>query len=151
MIIKKAMVYNITKIFVSRPVLKTLLMMMIITVVGLSFASCSKEKAEPERLVNVRVWSAETRRVQPYLETTGTLKPDEEVLVTTEAGMEEIELEITETSHIGHVMMPHGFGLVYSGKKYGANVNRLTKSAHRDQFGTPLHRFVPCRVEALSA
>ncbi len=84
MIIKKAMVYNITKIFVSRPVLKTLLMMMIITVVGLSFASCSKEKAEPERLVNVRVWSAETRRVQPYLETTGTLKPDEEVLVTTE-------------------------------------------------------------------
>ena len=84
MIIKKAMVYNITTIFVSRPVLKALLMMMMITVVGLSFASCSKEKAEPERLVNVRVWSAETRRVQPYLETTGTLKPDEEVLVTTE-------------------------------------------------------------------
>ena len=54
MIIKKAMVYNITTIFVSRPVLKALLMMMMITVVGLSFASCSKEKAEPERLVNVR-------------------------------------------------------------------------------------------------
>ncbi len=78
------MVCNVTKIFVSRPVLKALLMMMIITVVGLSFVSCSKEKAEPERLVNVRVWSAETRRVQPYLETIGTLKPDEEVLVTTE-------------------------------------------------------------------
>ena len=78
------MVCNVIKIFVSRPVLKALLMMMIVTVVGLSFASCSKEKAEPERLVNVRVWSAETRRVQPYLETTGTLKPDEEVLVTTE-------------------------------------------------------------------
>jgi membrane fusion protein (multidrug efflux system) len=84
MILKKAMVCNVTKIFVSRPVLKALLMMMIITVVGLSFVSCSKEKAEPERLVNVRVWSAETRRVQPYLETIGTLKPDEEVLVTTE-------------------------------------------------------------------
>jgi hypothetical protein len=49
----------------------------------------------------------------------------------------------------GHVVMPHGFGLVYNGRKYGANVNRLTKNTHRDQFGTPIHRYVPCRVEAL--
>jgi hypothetical protein len=35
------------------------------------------------------------------------------------------------------------------GKKYGANVNRLTKNMHRDQFGTPMHRYVPCRVEAV--
>jgi multidrug efflux pump subunit AcrA (membrane-fusion protein) len=50
-----------------------------------SLAACSKEKqAEPERLVNVRVWTAETRTVQPYLETTGTLKADEEVLVSSE-------------------------------------------------------------------
>ena len=77
------------------------------------------------------------------------LKDGQQVRVTTEAGTEEIELEITDTAHNGHVVIPHGFGLVYNGKKYGANVNRLTKNTHRDQFGTPIHRFVPCRVEAL--
>lgn len=62
----------------------TVLLMMVILAV-FSFASCKKEKkAEPERLVNVRVWPAEIKRVQPYLETTGTLKADEEVTVSSE-------------------------------------------------------------------
>ena len=77
------------------------------------------------------------------------LKDGQKVRVTTEAGSEEIELEITDTARKGHVVMPHGFGLVYDGVKYGANVNRLTKNTHRDQFGTPMHRYVPCRVEGL--
>jgi hypothetical protein len=38
---------------------------------------------------------------------------------------------------------------VHQGVAYGANVNRLTKTTHRDFLGTPLHRFVPCRVEPL--
>ncbi len=71
------------------------------------------------------------------------------VNVTTEAGSTEIELEVTKEIRTGQVMIPHGFGLEYEGKVYGANVNRLTKNTHRDQLaGTPLHRFVPCRVEA---
>ncbi|MEN6360581.1 MAG: molybdopterin dinucleotide binding domain-containing protein, partial [Smithella sp.] len=77
------------------------------------------------------------------------LKDGQQVKVTTEAGSEEIELEITDTAHKGHVVIPHGFGMIYNGVKYGANVNRLTKNTHRDQFGTPIHRFVPCRVEAV--
>ncbi|HPC85237.1 MAG TPA: molybdopterin-dependent oxidoreductase [Smithellaceae bacterium] len=77
------------------------------------------------------------------------LKDKEQVRVITEAGTEEIELEITDTAYKGHVVIPHGFGMIYNGVKYGANVNRLTKNTHRDQFGTPMHRFVPCRVEAL--
>ena len=77
------------------------------------------------------------------------LTDGQQVRVTTEAGSEEIELEVTDTARNGHVVIPHGFGLVYNGRKYGANVNRLTKNTHRDQFGTPIHRFVPCRVEAL--
>lgn len=77
------------------------------------------------------------------------LKDGQQVRVTTEAGSEEIDLEITDSARKGHVVIPHGFGLVYNGKKYGANVNRLTKNTHRDQFGTPMHRYVPCRVEAL--
>jgi len=77
------------------------------------------------------------------------LKDGQQVRVTTEAGSEQIELEITETARKGHVVIPHGFGLVYNGVKYGANVNRLTRNTHRDQYGTPIHRFVPCRVEAI--
>jgi anaerobic selenocysteine-containing dehydrogenase len=71
------------------------------------------------------------------------------VKVITEAGEETIEVEVTESARKGQVIIPHGFGLVYNGVKYGANVNRLTKNTHRDQFGTPIHRYVPCRVEAL--
>lgn len=71
------------------------------------------------------------------------------VRVTTEAGFETIELEITGEARRGHVSMPHGFGLVYGGQVYGANVNRLTKNTNRDHLGTPMHRYVPCRVEAI--
>jgi membrane fusion protein (multidrug efflux system) len=100
MILKKDMVCSSRKIFVSRSV-KALLMIMITMMVILSFASCSKEKAEPERLVNVRVWSTETRRVQPYLETTGTLKPDEEVLVTTEVDGIVRKIHVDEGTNVG--------------------------------------------------
>jgi anaerobic selenocysteine-containing dehydrogenase len=90
-----------------------------------------------------------TLAMHPADAATLNLKDGQQVRVTTEAGFEEIELEVSDTAHIGHVVIPHGFGLVYNGKKYGANVNRLTKNTHRDQFGTPIHRYVPCRVEAL--
>ena len=71
------------------------------------------------------------------------------VKVITEAGEETIEVEVTKDARKGQVIIPHGFGLVYNGVKYGANVNRLTKNTHRDHVGTPIHRYVPCRVEAV--
>ncbi len=72
------------------------------------------------------------------------------VRVVTEAGEVTIEAEITEATRKGQVLMPHGFGMIHQGKAYGANVNRLTKNTYRDRFAaTPLHRYVPCRVEAL--
>jgi anaerobic selenocysteine-containing dehydrogenase len=71
------------------------------------------------------------------------------VRIITEAGEETIEVEVTEAARKGQVVIPHGFGLVYNGVKYGVNVNRLTKNTHRDFVGTPLHRYVPCRVEAI--
>jgi len=77
------------------------------------------------------------------------LKDGQVVKITTAAGNERIELEVTGSVRPGQVMLPHGFGLDYEGEVYGANVNRLTKNTHRDRLaGTPLHRFVPCRVEA---
>ncbi|MFH1113173.1 MAG: molybdopterin-dependent oxidoreductase [Pseudomonadota bacterium] len=70
--------------------------------------------------------------------------------VITEAGEEVILVEITDDARAGHVVIAHGFGLVYQGRKHGANVNRLTKNTHRDRLAaTPYHRYVPCRVEPL--
>ena len=77
------------------------------------------------------------------------LKDGQLVRITTEAGSVEVELEVTDSARQGHVAIPHGFGLVYDGKSYGVNVNRLTKNTNRDFLGTPMHRYVPCRVEAL--
>lgn len=80
------------------------------------------------------------------------LQDGQMVRVATEAGWVELELEVDESSKPGTVIIPHGFGLVYQGKQYGANVNRLTSAKHRDPLaGTPLHRFVPCRLEPASA
>ncbi len=78
------------------------------------------------------------------------LEDAQRVKVITEAGEVEIELEVRGSARPGHVVIPHGFGLEYEGEVHGVNVNRLTGSAHRDPLaGTPLHRYVPCRVEAL--
>jgi anaerobic selenocysteine-containing dehydrogenase len=71
------------------------------------------------------------------------------VRVTTRAGSERGELELDPDQRPGTLLIPHGFGLVYEGQVYGLNVNRLTSAGHRDRLaGTPLHRYVPCRVEA---
>ncbi len=78
------------------------------------------------------------------------LEDRQTVRITTEAGEETVELEVTDSARKGQVLMPHGFGLKYDGKVHGANVNRLAKNTNRDPLaGTPLHRYVPCRVEAI--
>jgi anaerobic selenocysteine-containing dehydrogenase len=73
-----------------------------------------------------------------------------EVVVETEAGSIRIEAEVTDTSHQGQVVVPHGFGLVHGGETHGANVNRLAPKKHRDRLAaTPLHRYIPCRVRKI--
>ncbi len=69
--------------------------------------------------------------------------------ITTEAGTAVLEVEITEMTAPGLVLIPHGFGYTFEGKVQGVNVNRLTRNTHRDTLGTPLHRYVPCRVTAV--
>jgi len=73
------------------------------------------------------------------------------VRVTTEAGSETGELQVSGQVRRGMVLIPHGFGLIYDGRVYGLNVNRLTKTTHRDPLGTPIHRYVPCRVAAVES
>lgn len=77
------------------------------------------------------------------------VKDGRKVRITTEAGTLEIEVEVTDMARPGHVVIPHGFGLVYNGKAHGVNVNRLTKNTNRDWLGTPMHRYVRCRIEAV--
>jgi len=78
------------------------------------------------------------------------LSDGQRVKVTTEAGEETIELQVTNTTRPGYIMIPHGFGLVHQGEAYGANANRLAKNTHRDQIAaTPLHRYIRGRVEAI--
>jgi anaerobic selenocysteine-containing dehydrogenase len=91
-----------------------------------------------------------TLAIHPDDAATLLITDGQSVRVITEAGQVEIEAEISEATRKGQVLMPHGFGLVHEGKAHGANVNRLTKNTYRDRFAaTPLHRYVPCRVEAI--
>ena len=76
------------------------------------------------------------------------LSDGQEVQVTTQAGSASGELQVSEQVREGMALIPHGFGLIYDGQVHGINVNYLTKNTHRDPLGTPLHRFVPCRIEA---
>ncbi|MRR16848.1 MAG: efflux RND transporter periplasmic adaptor subunit [Deltaproteobacteria bacterium] len=81
---------------------RTVLAVVLIGLLIVSLLSCKKEKkAEPERLVNVRTWTAEIKRVQPYLETTGTLKADEEVVVSSEVDGIIKKLFVEEGSPVG--------------------------------------------------
>ena len=71
----------------------------------------------------------------------------ESVRVNTQAGSEVGEIEVSDQVRKGTVLIPHGFGLIYGDTVYGLNVNNLTRTTHRDLLGTPMHRFVPCRLE----
>jgi membrane fusion protein, multidrug efflux system len=64
---------------------KLLLLLLMIALISTPLVSCKKEKkVEKETSVNVRVLPVEKKKIRPYIETTGTLKADEEVMVSSE-------------------------------------------------------------------
>ncbi len=64
---------------------KLLILILVTMLLILPLVSCKKEKkAVKEDLVNVSISTAKTKKIRPYIETTGTLKADEEVLVSSE-------------------------------------------------------------------
>jgi anaerobic selenocysteine-containing dehydrogenase len=77
--------------------------------------------------------------------------------VSTAAGSAEATVEITETMLAGHAALPNGFGLDYvddEGRSVvpGVAPNSLTSTEWRDAYaGTPWHKHVPARVEAVAA
>ena len=69
----------------------------------LACIACGKEKkVEVERLVNVKTALAEKKQIQPYLETTGTLKAEEEVTVSSEVDGIVRKITVEEGSRIRH-------------------------------------------------
>ena len=75
--------------------------------------------------------------------------------VTTEAGTAVVTVEITDMMRTGHVSLPNGLGLDYPGEdgaveRPGVAPNDLTSAKYRDWLaGTPWHKYVPARVEAV--
>ncbi|AWS46061.1 molybdopterin-dependent oxidoreductase [Streptosporangium sp. 'caverna'] len=75
--------------------------------------------------------------------------------VTTRRGSVEVAVELFPGLRPGHVSLPNGLGLGYPAEDgvsvlTGAPPNELTSSDARDRFaGTPWHKHVPARVEAI--
>ncbi|WP_307816471.1 molybdopterin-dependent oxidoreductase [Nocardioides limicola] len=78
------------------------------------------------------------------------------VRVVTETGSAETVVEVTDTLQPGHITLPNGLGVDHpdeSGQTVvtGVPLNTLTSSRYRDPIaGTPWHKYVPARVEALA-
>ncbi|MGO4445050.1 molybdopterin-dependent oxidoreductase [Mycobacterium sp. 2YAF39] len=77
--------------------------------------------------------------------------------ITTAAGNAEATVEISEAMLPGHASLPNGFGLDFTDGDGEAHVpgvapNVLTSSDWRDAYaGTPWHKHVPARIEAVPA
>jgi anaerobic selenocysteine-containing dehydrogenase len=75
--------------------------------------------------------------------------------ITTRAGSVEATVEVSDTVQAGHAALPNGYGLDYRDADSatlvpGVAPNALTSSDWRDEFaGTPWHKHVPARIEAV--
>jgi anaerobic selenocysteine-containing dehydrogenase len=76
--------------------------------------------------------------------------------ITTAAGTAEATVEVSDAMLTGHVSLPNGYGVDYvesDGRSTtpGVAPNVLTSTEWRDAYaGTPWHKHVPARVEALA-
>ena len=78
-------------------------------------------------------------------------------LVRTAAGVVEATVEVSDAMLPGHVSLPNGLGVDYPDENgrpllTGVPTNELTSLEWRDPLaGTPWHKHVPARIEALGA
>ncbi len=76
--------------------------------------------------------------------------------ITTARGSAEATVEVSDAMQAGHASLPNGFGLDHVGEDGltttpGVPTNALTSSDWRDPYaGTPWHKHVPARIEALA-
>lgn len=71
--------------------------------------------------------------------------------------LQQLQQATTETVPAGFVTLPHGFGMIYPDqqgveRQHGPQVNELTDAKHRCPVaGTPYHKYVPVRIEAVTS
>ena len=76
--------------------------------------------------------------------------------LTTKRASVEVGVELAEAMQPGHVSLPNGLGLDYpdaDGRRTATGIapNELTASEDRDWLaGTPWHKHVPARIEAIA-
>jgi formate dehydrogenase len=94
-------------------------------------------------------------RISPHDATAIGLTDGGRARITTAAGSAEATVEITDAMLAGHVSLPNGYGVDHVGadgssSTPGVAPNALTSTQWRDAYaGTPWHKHVPARVEAL--
>ena len=75
--------------------------------------------------------------------------------ISTQAGSQDVLVSVNDRMQRGHVSLPNGLGVAYPNEDgetplTGAAPNELTWSELRDEYvGTPWHKSVPARVEAI--
>jgi membrane fusion protein (multidrug efflux system) len=86
---------------------KTAIILIALVCLVLTFTGCFKkeEKAAKEKVVNVRTALVEKRSLKPFIESVGTLKPDEEVVVSSEIDGILRELKVQEGSVVSKGML----------------------------------------------
>lgn len=80
----------------------------------------------------------------------------EHVLLETEFGKVDVAVAFDDRMARGSVSLPNGQGMDFVDEegnvlKPGVWINKLTSGQHRDKYiGTPLHKFVPARIQKVS-
>ncbi|HYO01144.1 MAG TPA: molybdopterin-dependent oxidoreductase [Mycobacterium sp.] len=94
-------------------------------------------------------------RISPQDATAIGLRDGDRATITTAAGTAEATVEISDAMLAGHVSLPNGYGVDYveadgSSTTPGVAPNALTSTEWRDSYaGTPWHKHVPARIEAV--
>jgi anaerobic selenocysteine-containing dehydrogenase len=95
-------------------------------------------------------------RINPQDATDLGVADGDRVRLTTKRASVEVPVEVSETMQRGHVSLPNGLGLDHRTQggdlvRTGVAVNELTSVEDRDWLaGTPWHKHVPARIEALA-
>ena len=97
-----------------------------------------------------------TLRISPHDARVNDCADGQWVRVTTRRGSATAQVEIHDGMQPGHISLPNGLGVDYqqadgSMVRKGVSLNELTNGLDRDRFvGTPWHKRVPARIEALA-
>jgi membrane fusion protein, multidrug efflux system len=99
--LKKQVCFNLKNLSGKR-MIKIFILILFMAFIAFPLVACKKEKKiEKETLVNVRVQPAEKKQIRPYIETTGSLKADEEVIVSSEVDGIIKKITVDEGSSVG--------------------------------------------------